>query len=157
MSGENVCHTFEAAMEMAISMENNGFRTYLDALHKVEDMGAREILKEAAVDELEHKHRLEKALVEGSMADPEEMARPVTTMDLGFALVKRELSADSRAAEALIFAMHLERESIEFYERMSRGCAGAPMASLFEHLLADEKRHLQALEKMYEEHFLAED
>ncbi len=157
MSEENVCYTFEAAMEMAIRMENDGFRHYLEAIRKVRDKAAQEILKEAAVDELGHKHRLEKALVEGSMAAPEEMARPVTTMDLGYALVKRELSADSDAGEALVYAIHLERDSIDFYERMARGCAGAPMASLFDHLLADEKRHLQVLEKMYEEHFLAED
>jgi rubrerythrin len=30
------------------------------------------------------------------------------------------------------------------------------MARLFERLLADESRHLQALEDMYEEHFLTE-
>jgi hypothetical protein len=30
------------------------------------------------------------------------------------------------------------------------------MASLFDRLLADESRHLQSLEDLYEEHFLTE-
>jgi rubrerythrin len=122
----------------------------------VQNKGAREILKEAAVDELGHKHRLEKALVEGYMANPEEMTRPVPTMNLDFVLAKKELRPDSDAREALIYAIHLEKVSIDFYKRMSQGCAGAPMASLFERLLADESRHLQALEDIYEVHFLPE-
>jgi rubrerythrin len=71
-------------------------------------------------------------------------------------LAQKELSPDSDAREALIYAIHLEKVSIDFYERMSQGCAGAPMAALFKRLLADESRHLQALENMYEEHFLPE-
>ena len=62
--------------------------------------------------------------------------------------------ADAR--EALAYAIHLEKGSIEFYQRMSRGCEGAPMAVLFKQMLADETRHLQALEDLYECHFMAE-
>ena len=156
MSGQDVCYTFEAAVEMAIKLENDGFRHYLDAIRKVRNKGAREILKEAALDELEHKHHLEKALVEGNMTSPEEMTKPVQTMNLDYVLAQKELSPDSDAREALVYAIHLEKVSIDFYERMSQGCAGAPMAALFKRLLADESRHLQALENMYEEHFLPE-
>jgi rubrerythrin len=90
------------------------------------------------------------------MINPEEMTRPVPTMNLDYVLAKKELSPDSDAREALIYAIHLEKVSIDFYKRMTEGCAGAPMASLFERLLADESRHLQALEDMYEEHYLPE-
>jgi rubrerythrin len=156
MSEQNVCYTFEAAVEMAVKMEDYGFRHYLEAIRKVRNKGAREILKDAALDELEHKHHLEKALVEGNMSNPEGMIRPVPTMNLDYVLVKKELRPDSDAREALIYAIHLEKVSIDFYKRMSQGCAGAPMANLFERLLMDETRHLQALEDMYEEHFLTE-
>lgn len=151
-----VCYTFEAAIEMAVSMEEEGFRHYLTAIRKVTNKGAREILKDAALDELEHKHQLEKALVEGSMAGIEEMNRPVKTMNLNYVLAKKELSPNSDAREALAYAIHLETGSIDFYKRMSEGCAGAPMAGVFERLLADETRHLQSLEDLYEEHFLTE-
>lgn len=156
MGEQDVCYTFEAAVEMAIRMEDDGFRHYLEAIRKVRNKGAREILREAALDEMQHKHHLEKALVEGYMGDPERMASPVPTMNLDYVLVKKELSPESDAREALIYAIHLEKESIDFYERMCRGCSGAPMATLFERLLADESRHLQALEDMFEEHFLTE-
>lgn len=152
----NVCYTFEAAVEMAIRMEEDGFRHYLEAIRRVTNKGAREILKDAAFDELEHKQQLERALVEGSMGNGDQLHKPVPTMNLDYILAKKDLTPDSDAREALAYAIHLEKGSIDFYQRMSKGCEGAPMASLFQRLLADESRHLQSLEDLYEEHFLTE-
>jgi rubrerythrin len=151
-----VCYTFEAAVEMAVKMEDEGYRHYLEAIRKVQSKGAKEILRDAALDELEHKHQLEKALVEGHMKGEAELSRPVPTMNLNYILAKKELSPNSDAREALAYAIHLETGSIDFYKRMSQGCSGAPMATLFERLLADESRHLQSLEDMYEQHFMPE-
>lgn len=151
-----VCYTFEAAVEMAVKMEDEGFRHYLEAIRRVRNRGAQEILREAALDELEHKHQLEKALVEGSMGDATGLAEPVPTMNLDYVLAKKELTSASDAREALAYAIHLEAGSIDFYRRMASGCAGAPMAGLFEKLLADESRHLQSLEDLYDQHFLTE-
>ena len=151
-----VCYTFEAAVEMAVKMEDEGFRHYLDAIRKVEAKAAREILRDAAFDELEHKHQLEKALVDGHMKGDGGMAKPVPTMNLNYVLAKKELKQDSDAREALAYAIHLETGSIDFYKRMAAGCAGAPMGNLFQQLLADESRHLQSLEDLYEQHFMPE-
>ncbi|HLO26633.1 MAG TPA: ferritin family protein [Geobacteraceae bacterium] len=151
-----VCYTFEAAIEMAVKMEDEGFRHYLAAIRKVSNKGAKEILRDAALDELEHKHQLEKALLEGNMGGSAELDRPVPTMNLDYVLVKKELTPESDTREALAYAIHLEKGSIDFYKRMSQGCAGAPMAPVFDRLLADETRHLQSLEDLYEQHFLPE-
>ncbi len=150
------CYTYEAALEEAVKAENLSFRHYLDAIRKVKDRQARLILKDAALDELEHKHVLEKALVEGHVEDEHAMAQPVPTMDLDYVFHQRELSADADGRQALAFAIHLEEHAIDFYRRMVKGCEGAPMASLFNRLLNDETRHLQELEDMYEKHFLTE-
>lgn len=152
---DQVCYTFEAAVELAINMENEGFRSYLDALRKVTMKAAREILKDAALDELEHKHQLEKALIEGYVSG-DSLRQQVPTMNLDYVLAKSELNANSTPREALAFAIHLEKGAIEFYRRMAQGCAGAPMSKLFSQLLADESRHLQSLEDLYEEHFMTE-
>lgn len=152
----DVCYTFEAAIDMATKMEDEGFRAYLAALRIVKDKAARQIFKEAALDELEHKHQLEKALIEGEMKGGEGLQQRVPTMNLDYVLAKRELRPESDAREALAYAIHLEKGSIDFYERMSRGCEGAPMAVLFKKMLTDESRHLQELEDLYERHFMAE-
>ncbi|HWI41235.1 MAG TPA: ferritin family protein [Verrucomicrobiae bacterium] len=153
---DQVCYTFEGAVERAIQMETESFRHYLDSMRRVKDRAAREILKDAALDELEHKHQLEKALLEGEMNDAPGMARPVPTMNLEYVLAKKELSPESDAREAMAYAIHLENGAIDFYRRMSQGCEGAPMAVLFQRMLADETKHLQVLEDLYERHFMPE-
>lgn len=152
---QQVCYTFEAALEMAVQMENEGFRHYLEAMRRVKNRAAREVLKDAALDELEHKHQLEKALVEGQLV-AHSLDRPVPTMNLDYVLEKKELGPDADARQALAFAIHLEKGSLDFYRRMSQGCAGAPMAAMFEKIANDESRHLQSLEDLYEQHFLTE-
>jgi len=152
---KQVCYTFEAAIEMAVKMENDGFRHYLAAIRMVKNKAAVEILKDAALDELEHKHQLEKALVEGQV-EGHTLDRPVPTMNLGYLLEKKELGPDADARQALAYAIHLEKGSLDFYQRMVQGCAGAPMAALFEKIANDESRHLQSLEDLYEEHFLTQ-
>ena len=151
-----VCYTFEAAIEMAVKMEEEGFRHYLEAIRKVSNRGAKEILRDAALDELDHKHQLEKALLDGNMKGSAELDRPVPTMNLDYVLAQKELGSDSDTRQALAYAIHLEKGSIDFYTRMSQGCSGAPMAPVFQRLLADETRHLQSLEDLYEQHFLPE-
>ena len=155
MSQDQSCYTFEAALEMAVKMEEEGFRHYLEAMRRLTKRTALEVIKEAALDELDHKHELERALVEGRM-DAHVLDRPVPTMNLDYVLEKRELRSDSDVREALAYAIHLEKGSLDFYRRMAKGCAGAPMAGLFERIANDESRHLQSLEDLYEEHFLAE-
>ena len=152
----DVCYTFEAAIEMATQMEDEGFRAYLAALRIVKDKAARQIFKEAALDELEHKHQLEMALVEGEMKGGADLHQTVPTMNLDYVLAKREVRPETDAREAMAYAIHLEKGSIDFYKRMSQGCEGAPMAVLFQKMLADETRHLQSLEDFYEQHFMAE-
>lgn len=152
---DQVCYTFEAAIEMAVKMEEEGFRNYLQAIRTVRHQGAKEVLKEAALDELEHKHSLEKALVEGEF-EGHALQNPVPTMNLDYTLKPTNLGANAGAREALVFAIHLEKGALEFYRSMAAGCSGAPMGNLFERIANDESRHLQALEDMYEEHFLTE-
>ncbi len=156
MSDQNqVCYTFEAAIEMAVQMEDDGFRTYLNAIRILKDRAARKILKDVALDELDHKQQLEKALLLGYV-DGHAMDQAVPTMNLDYVLEKKTLGSDADGREVLVFAIHQEKESLEFYRRMAKGCAGAPMAELFERISNDESRHLQELEDLYEQHFLPE-
>lgn len=156
MSDNQVCYTFDAAVELAIEMENEGFRHYMDAIRKVTNKGAREILRDNAMDELEHKHQLEKALLEGRMEEATNLNQPVPTMHLDYLFKKQELGPESGVREALIYAIHLEKGAVDFYGKVANGCAGAPMGNLFTQLLKEETRHLQALEDLYERHFMSE-
>ena len=156
MSDNQVCYTFDAAVEMAIQMEEEGFRHYLAAIRQLTHKGAKELLRENALDELNHKHQLEKALLDGRMAGNSELDQTIPTMHLDYILKKQELGPQSGVREALIYAIHLEKEAVEFYGKVANGCAGAPMGTLFKQLLAEESQHLQSLEDLYEQHFMTE-
>jgi len=156
MSENQVCYTFDAAVEKAIEMESEGFRNYLEAIRKVTNKGAREILRDNALDELEHKHQLEKALLDGRMEGGSALDQPVPTMHLDYIFKKQELGPESGVREAVIYAIHLEKGAVDFYSKVASGCAGAPMGKLFAQLLKEESRHLQALEDLYEQHFMTE-
>lgn len=156
MSGDQFCYTFDAAVEMAIKMEEEGFRTYLTAIRQLTNKGAKELLRENALDELNHKHQLEKALLDGRMDGGEDLDQPIPTMRLDYIFKKQELGPQSGVREAMIYAIHLEKGAVDFYGRVSEGCAGAPMGQLFAKLHKEESRHLQALEDLYEQHFMTE-
>ena len=153
---EGVCYTFEAAIEKAIEMEENGFRSYLRAIAILKNKHARAVLRDAALDEMRHKQELEKALLNGTMEGSAGMQTGVQTMNLSYTLGQQELNPDADVRQALAYAIHLEKEAIDFYRRMIEGCEGAPMVPVFQQLLNDEARHLRQLEDMYEEHFLTE-
>jgi rubrerythrin len=150
-----VCLTFDAALDKAIAMEESGFRNYLQTIRKLRNPQARDLLREVALEELEHKQRLEKALLDGAL-EKTALAQPVPMMDLDQFFGKKEVGPDATVREVLAFAIHLEKEAVQFYTQISQACAGAPMAGLFATLLADESRHLRSLEDLYEEHFLTE-
>ena len=156
MNDSQVCYTFDAAVEMAIQMEEDGFRNYLAAIRQVSNKGAREILRENALDELNHKHQLEKALLDGNMAGDASLEQTIPTMVLDYVFKKQELGPQSGVREAIIYAIHLEKSAVDFYGKVADGCAGAPMGKLFAQLLKEESRHLQALEDLYEKHFMTE-
>jgi rubrerythrin len=153
---DNVCYTFEAALEKAVKMEDEGYRNYLSAMRKVKDKEAKKILQEAALDELGHKLQLEKALVEGAFEGEETMSRPVPTMNLDHFLHKKTIKRGADVRDALEYAIHSEKEAVDFYRKMSAGCAGAPMEKVFTKIGNDETRHLQALEDLYEKYYMSD-
>lgn len=151
-----VCMTFQGAIEAAIDLENQGFRHYLQALRTSRNPAAQAMLRDIAREELEHRHRLECALIEGAATDDLLFSQPVPTLGLDYLLARKALSPDSDVREVLVDAIHREKEACDFYRHLATACSGAPMASLFTSLGNDEARHLHDLEKLYEEHFLCE-
>ncbi|MCK5912771.1 MAG: ferritin family protein [Desulfuromusa sp.] len=153
---EGVCYTYEAALEKAIEMEEEGFRSYLHAIDVVTDRQAKAILREAAIEELNHKQRLEMALLDGHDQNATELQTEIPSMNLNYVFEQKEIAPGADARTALAHAIYLEKCAVDFYKRLMSGCEGAPMADLFKRLLADETRHLGSLEDFYEKYFLTE-
>ncbi len=151
---ETVCYTLEGALEKAIEQEKNSLKVYREAMKKVEDPHARAILKELAKEELEHRDALEKALIGETLAhlDPEGPIGP--SMELSLFLEEKRLDENSTPQDVMIYAIHEEKRSAEFYQQMANQCKGAPMEELFIKLYKQEMTHLTKLEETYEKLYM---
>ena len=156
MGQEEVCYTKDAALTKAIEIEQQSFATYLRAYKISHDRSARQLIRELALEELEHKYQLEKAFFEETVAlhDIGQDTEPV--MKLALFLKEKPLNENSTPQEVLIYAIHEEKRSVEFYEKMATQCEGAPMAPMFKRLHKDESGHLARLEDLYEKMYMAE-
>ena len=147
---EEVCYTREGAIEKAIEMERESFEVYRKAYDMVEDKRAKELVKELALEELEHKYTLEKAFLEEEIALHDAGLEEGPTMDLTVLLQLKPLDQDSSSQDVMIYAIHEEKRSVDFYGKMAQACVGAPMEAMFRRLQHDESKHLASLEELYE-------
>jgi len=152
---EPVCYTLEGALEKAIENEQHSIGVYRHALKAVKDQQTRMILKDLGLEELEHKHTLEKALLGEAIAlhAKEEATGP--SMNLTEILHEKPLSDQSTPQDVMIYAIHDEKRTVEFYKEMASHYSGAPMESVFSKLQKQEMIHLTKLEEAYEKLYMA--
>ena len=153
---EPVCDTIEGALEKAIEQEQQSIRMYLDALTKLKDPRAREVLKDLVKEELEHKHILEKALIGEAITLHERRESTGPSMNLAYFLREKALAPDASAQDVMIYAIHDEKRSAEFYKQMASQCSGAPMEEVFKRIHQQEMIHLARLEESYEEIYMSQ-
>ncbi len=153
---ETACYTLEGALDRAIEHEQRSFDVYRKALTIVKDPQARKVLEELAEEELEHRHTLEKALVGEIVALHEEGESTGSTMNLSYFLQEKPLDENSSPQDVMVYAIHDEKRSVDFYGQMVTQCAGAPMQELFSKLHQEEMVHLAKLEETYEKLYLSQ-
>jgi rubrerythrin len=156
METQEVCYTKDAALKMAIEMEQSSFETYLKAYKRTHDRRAQQIIKELALEELEHKYTLEKAFFEETVALHESGSDNIPSMKLTLFLKEKLLTEDSTPQDIMIHAIHEEKRSVDFYNTMATQCAGAPMSPMFKRLYQDESGHLARLEDLYEKIYMTD-
>jgi len=155
MDTEAVCYTLEAGLEKAIEIEANSFESFKKAYRKLENRRAKDLAKEIALDELEHKYTLEKAFFEETVS-LHDTGSESPSMELTVMLADRELDSNATEQDVMIRAIHNKKHNVEFYRAMSEQCSGAPMESVFQRLHREERNHLAQLEEFYETVYMPE-
>lgn len=150
MENEEVCYTREVALEKAIEMEMKSFQTYKEAYLKIREPRVKDLVKDLALEELEHKYILEKAYFEETVALHEEDAKEGPSMKLSLLFKEKALEDDADDQDVMIHAIHDEKRAVDFYKKMAEQCGGAPMEEMFKRLFQDEEAHLVRLEELYE-------
>ena len=153
---ETVCYTLEGALEKAIEQEQQSIDMYREALKRLENPQAREVLKDLVREELGHKHVLEMALIGETIALHEKGESTGSSMNLAYFLKEKALTPDSSAQDVMIYAIHDEKRSAEFYKQMASQCSGAPMEEVFKKIHQQEMIHLARLEETYEKLYMSQ-
>ncbi len=154
METQEVCYTYETALQKAMEMERESHEAYKNAYFKIDDQRVKAMIKNLVFEELDHINVLEKALFEEtvSLHSDEQDAGP--SMKLTLFLKKTALNEESTDQDVLAYALHDKKRCVDFYRSLSQHCAGAPMESLFRKLYQDEESHLARLEELYESVFM---
>ncbi len=150
MENEEVCYTREVALEKAIEMELESFKNYKEAYLKIREPHVKDLVKDLALEELEHKYILEKAYFEETVMLHEEGMKEGPSMKLSLLLMEKSLEEDADDQDVMIHAIHDEKRAVDFYKKMAEQCGGAPMEEMFKRLHQDEEAHLVRLEEIYE-------
>ena len=151
---EDVCYTREAALERAIDMEAKGFEGYKNAYFWSRDRVAKDLLKDLALDELKHKHTLEKAFFEDMVLLHDSGTKEGPSMKFSLLFQEKPLKSNASEQEVMIYAIHEEKRAVDFYRNMAEQCGAAPMGDMFRQLAEDEEGHLARLEELYETRFM---
>ncbi len=154
MEHEEVCYTREVALEKAIEMEMKSYQAYKEAYLKILDPRIKGLVKNLALEELDHKHILEKAYFQEAVVLHQEDMPETPSMQLSLMLQERPLGEDADDQEVMTHAIHDKKRLVDFYQNMMTQCAGAPMEELFKKLTKEEKNHLARLEELYEDVYL---
>lgn len=151
---EEVCYTREAALEKAIDMENKSFQAYKGGYLIAKEKRAKDLLKELALDELEHKYILEKAFFEETVALHDAGLNEGPSMKFSLLFEEKPLTDSATEQDVFLFAIHEEKRAVDFYKNMSQQCGDAPMGNMYKRLQGDEEGHLSRLEELYESIYL---
>jgi rubrerythrin len=151
---EEVCYTREGALEKAIEMEAKSFEVYKKAYFVSKNRLAKDLLRDLALDELRHKYILERAFFEEIVLLHDSGVKEGPSMKLSLLFEEKALKDRSSDQEVMLYAIHDKKRSVDFYKRMARECAGAPMEEMYMRLAEDEEGHLARLEEMYERTYL---
>jgi rubrerythrin len=153
---EEVCYTREAALERAVEMETKSFENYKNAYLRTNNIVARDLLKDLALDELKHKYTLEKAFFEETVFLHASGLPHGPDMKFTLLFEDRPLDRNSTEQDVFLHAIHEEKRALDFYSRMAEQCGGAPMEEMFKRLARDEEGHLFRLQDLYENLYLKE-
>ncbi|MDP8256424.1 MAG: ferritin family protein [Candidatus Alcyoniella australis] len=143
-------------LEYAIKREQFAHDFYEQHRDKLADLAARQMLRELAQQEIEHKRRLQQVLDDRRYAGG--LAQRPQRQDLGIAryLTYDELAADATTQDVMIAAIKFEEGSARFYDALKAMFEGHQLAELFDWLVNEEQGHKLRLERLYDEHILTD-
>jgi rubrerythrin len=140
-------------LSRAIGKEQEAEMMYEIYSEKVEDSQSKGLLKELAREELGHKEALEKIDPDspGTFRAPE-----ISGAELSEFFDKPQVSKEATMLEVLRYAIAEEQDAFNFYTSLNAYTDDETFLNLLRRLASEEKKHMQKLERMYDDMFQPE-
>lgn len=133
-------------LDFAIGREIEAFQLYIELAGKVEKPQMRKVLKAFAIEEQEHKAKLEEAKAEGIVINDEEVGSLGIVEDIEGG----EFRPDMSYADILIMAMKKEDVSVKLYTDLAKITQDEELKDMFLWLAQEETEHKLRFELEYD-------
>jgi rubrerythrin len=133
-------------LDFAIGREIDAIRLYIDLAKKVEKPEMQKILKGFAMEEQEHRIKLEDAKAIGFVLKEEE----VGSLGIADDIEGGEFRPDMSYADILIFAMKKENAAFQLYTDLAKMAQDEEMKDMFLQLAQEEAEHKLRFEMEYD-------
>jgi rubrerythrin len=139
-------------LKRAIKTEEDSYNLYTSASKQIKDPAVRAGLGDLAIQEKQHKAKLE-ALLAGKLVWAARLSQREKVKDLkiGDYLEEKPLTEKSSLQDVLIVAMKREQATGAFYTQMAGLVGPGPEKDLFELLAKEEVKHKKYVESIYED------
>ncbi len=97
-------------------MEMKSYQAYKEAYLKILDPRVKNLVKDLALEELDHKHILEKAYFEETVVLHQEGMAETPSMQFSLMLQEKPLGADADDQEVMIHAVHDKKRLVDLYQ-----------------------------------------
>lgn len=133
-------------LDFAIGREIDAIRLYIDLAKKVEKPEMQKVLKGFAMEEQEHKIKLEDAKAIGFVLKEEE----VGSLGIADDIDGGEVRPDMSYADILVFAMKKENASYQLYTDLAKMAQDEEIKDMFLQLAQEEAEHKLRFEMEYD-------
>lgn len=134
-------------IEFAVEREIEAYEFYKDAEKKVKSESLRDLFKDLAKEELEHRKFLKDFLK--SDAEKIKLNEEYRDFKISETIDKPKLSVEMEFSDAIALAIKNEEEAMDMYKDLAEACIDQKEKDLFLGLMNMEQMHKAKLEEVY--------
>lgn len=142
--------SIDEIIEFAIKKEEESFEIYSSLKEKVKDRALKNIFEFLSKEEVKHKEKLLDFKKGKVILTP--VSEKVPDIKISEYLKKSSLEEDIDIQDALIFAMHREKDTFRMYMTLAENVKDEKAKSILLSLAQEEAKHKLKLEIMYDDY-----
>jgi rubrerythrin len=139
------------AIEIARKMETDAIKFYTEAAQKTKYPAGKQMFESIIVDEKRHLEIVNQLLkgLDVHVEDVHPMKNIKTVFEEMKDKMMEKVEATSDELEAFSIAMHMEKEGLEFYRKLSSESETEKEKALYEQLVKEEQQHYDIFANTY--------